>query len=215
MGEFAWPNTVTIVVGRTGVVQVSPARLRAARLAARPTETETAARMGSGHRRNHPGITQAELAARIGHRGAGAISQWERGLHRVDVRSLTAIAAALNVDPLDLLHPETPVTLALLRARAGLSQEQVAKAVGISASSWARIETGRRRIWPDELDAAGRALGVSVARVVAAASAVPASAPVIEDLPNAVLERLMAHRRPGESLAEVLDRLVPPPGSPS
>lgn len=167
--------------------------------------------MRSGHRRNRAGITQAELAARIGHRTAGAVSQWERGLHRVDVRSLTAIAAALGIDPLDLLTPETPVTLRLLRARAGLNQEQVAKAAGISPSSWARIEAGRRQIWPDELDGASRALGVPAGRVLAAVSAVPDSTPIVADLPKPVLERLMAHRRAGESLAEVLDRLVPPP----
>ena len=205
----AWPDTVTVVVGRTGVVSVSPARLRAARLAAAPTAAELDQRLRSRHRRNHPGITQAELAVRIGHRGAGAISQWERGQHRVDVGSLAAIAAALAVDPLDLLDPDTPVTLALLRARAGLTQTATAAAVGISRTSWARIESGQRRIWPDEIDPAARTLGVTVDQVVTAAQALPSSAPVIEDLPSELLERLDAHRRPGETRAETLNRFVP------
>ena len=203
-------DTVTIVVGRTGVVQVSPARLRAARLDATPTDAEVAARMRSGHRRNHTGITQAELAARIGHQGPGAISQWERGQHRVDVSSLTNLAKALKVDPLDLLDPDATVTLALLRARAGLSQAKAAEAVGISRNSWARIEAGTRRIWPDELDAAARALGVNPARVLAATQAQQHSAPLVEDIPTELLERLTAHRRPGESLADTLNRFIPP-----
>lgn len=179
--------TVIVVAGRTGVVSVSPARLRAARKAATPTAAELAVR-----RRRLPGggITQAELAARIGHAGPGAVHQWERGHHRMDVASLAAVARALGVDPLGLLEPGTPVTLAVLRRLAGHTQASAAAAIGVGRTTWGQIEAGQRGLWPEELDRAAAALGVTVTQVISAAGITPDSAPRVESLPVELVERL-------------------------
>lgn len=202
-------DTVIVVAGRTGVVSVSPERLRAARHAAIPTDEERRERQKRGARIPR-GITQAELARRIGLRTSTSVGQWERSQHKPDAENLVALARALGTDPLELLEPGTPVTLRLLRVRAGLTQEAAGAAVGISRFTWAQIEAGSRALWPEEVDTAARALRVSRAKLLAAAVKLPEAAPRLEVLPAELLQRLAAHQREGESLAATIARLLPP-----
>jgi transcriptional regulator with XRE-family HTH domain len=56
------------------------------------------------------------------------------------------LAAALEVDVLELLSADAAVTLAALRARHGLTQGAVAAQLGISRSLYAAVEQGRRPV---------------------------------------------------------------------
>jgi transcriptional regulator with XRE-family HTH domain len=55
---------------------------------------------------------------------------------------LHRLGTALNVDPLALLDPRTPATLAVLRARRGLRQADVAEHLTFGRAYYSRIEAG-------------------------------------------------------------------------
>jgi transcriptional regulator with XRE-family HTH domain len=76
-----------------------------------------------------------------------------------------ALAAVLGVDVLQLLAPGTPVTLVTLRARLGLTQDDVAAALGISRSLYAAVEQGKRAASVPETAALAAALHTSVDQV--------------------------------------------------
>lgn len=59
------------------------------------------------------------------------------------------------------------VALRALREEAGLTQEQLARSSGVSASAIARYETGRYAPQYDQLFALARGLGISAAAIVA------------------------------------------------
>ncbi|WP_424534202.1 helix-turn-helix transcriptional regulator [Sphaerisporangium viridialbum] len=80
-----------------------------------------------------------------------------------------AKAAVLGADVLQLLAPGTPVTLVTLRARLGLTQDDVAAALGISRSLYAAVEQGKRAASVPETAALAAALHPSVDRAAAVA----------------------------------------------
>jgi transcriptional regulator with XRE-family HTH domain len=108
----------------------SGARLAAARLAA--------------------GMTQEQLARSIGS-DQTRVSEWERGLFSPRPEQVPALAAAVGVNPLQLLdiQPEGP-ELEALRLAAGLSLQAIAAAVGTSVSRYRRMERGERLQAPPE-----------------------------------------------------------------
>lgn len=57
--------------------------------------------------REEAGLTQSELSRRTGmskYRHT-TISNWERGIHAIDIEDLYRVASALGVDPWDMLPP--------------------------------------------------------------------------------------------------------------
>ena len=105
-----------------------------------------------------------------------AISAYESGSRRPRGAALHHLAAALDVDVLDLLADGVQPSLPLLRARLGLSQGDVAAALGVSRPAYAHVEQGRRSLSDDEVGRLAGALQVDVARLrQAAGQAVPAT----------------------------------------
>ena len=117
--------------------------------------------------RERAGLTQLQLATRVGVVGGERISNWERGLSRPRTpKVLHALAGALRVKPASLLaEPVDGPDLRHLRFVAGLSTAELAKKVGVSAATVQRWESGQRTRTPptDGVKLLAKALGVPAA----------------------------------------------------
>lgn len=118
------------------------------------------------------GWTQLQLAAELGASGRRRVGQWERGLEQPQPRYFPLLAAALKVEPLELLTVDRhdPPLLAL-RLVAGLTLIEVAMASGIPYSSYHRLECGLIVADPTAATtkALARTLGVTTGQVLRAA----------------------------------------------
>jgi transcriptional regulator with XRE-family HTH domain len=139
--------------GRQGTPGFDPGRLRAARQAAN--------------------LTQGALAA-----AAGAhikeVREWESGRRVPQVDAVAALARALGISPLDLIHRDADqaITLQQLRAAAGLSQQHVAERAGLLRTTYSQIERGEVLTLSDRDAAAiADALDAEPVEVVAAHAA--------------------------------------------
>ncbi|WP_407345030.1 helix-turn-helix domain-containing protein [Pengzhenrongella phosphoraccumulans] len=115
------------------------------------------------------GLTQHELAHEVGVVGGERVSMWERGEARPrSPQLLHAVARALGV-PADalLIAPDGGPGLRWLRFAAGLSVEELAQAVHLSAASLKRWEAHGCRRLPSSatLDSIAVALGVDTTEV--------------------------------------------------
>ncbi len=93
------------------------------------------------------------------------VSCYESGRTRPRTRAVRDLAAVLDVDVLDLLAADTPITLATLRARLGLTQDDVAAQLGISRSLYAAVEQGKRALDDTELTALAEVLHTPAPRL--------------------------------------------------
>jgi transcriptional regulator with XRE-family HTH domain len=107
---------------------------------------------------------------------------YETGQRTPRADMLHRIGHALGVDPLTLLNPHTRLTLAILRARHGLLQADVAAHLTCGRAYYARIETGQANPNPTDRHRLATLLHVEVnhidqaitdATTVAAALAAP------------------------------------------
>ena len=107
--------------------------------------------------RRAQGISQEtlgrRLAAAAGDSSDAAVTRerlkvlgYEAGDHHPRADALHALAAALQVPPTELLDPEAPVTLELLRALRGLTQGDTARHLGISQARYSQLENGQGRL---------------------------------------------------------------------
>lgn len=132
----------------------------------------SAARLRSTHLvalRRAAGLTQSELAALIGSPSRELrVGEWERGEAQPHPRYLARLAAALDVDPVQLLDvdPDDPPLVAL-RLAAGLTLQAAAAAAGLSLSAYTRLEKGVVRSGPEPAAAQrlATALGISTERL--------------------------------------------------
>lgn len=120
--------------------------------------------------RKAAGLTQSQLAALIGSPGRELrVGEWERGEAQPRPQHLARLAAALDVDPLELLDidPAAPPPLLALRIAAGLTLEQVSQVTGLSVTAYRRLEIGvvRRDPEPAAMQRLATALGVSLDRL--------------------------------------------------
>ena len=122
--------------------------------------------------RERAGLTQLQLALRIGVVGGERISSWERGLSRPRTPTLLhALARALNLPVTSLLAvPVGGPDLRWLRFAAGLSAAELARATGVSVTTIHRWENGHleRRLPSDLVEALARALRIPTGQVEAA-----------------------------------------------
>ncbi len=117
--------------------------------------------------RNRRGLTQVQLAALLGQVQAG-YSRYETGNQKPSASTLLKFAKALRVDVDELLEPG-PTDMALLRARRGLSQQDVADHLGMSRGWYRRIESREVPIAPDLLPGLSKLLkvdGADLARLL-------------------------------------------------
>jgi transcriptional regulator with XRE-family HTH domain len=134
-------------VGRSAVDAFDPKRLRDARTAAGLTQRDLAVK-----------LLQADLAAKKidpsampGEKWAKAVEterirviSYEQGTHTPRAQLLRRLADAIGVDGFELFREGTPRTLATLRIRLGLTQDDVAEHLHtVGRAYYSRIEQGR------------------------------------------------------------------------
>lgn len=130
---------------------VSPAALRAAR--------------------ERAGLTQHQLARRVGVAGGERVSRWELGTSGPQPELLARVAKVLKMPAIALLDvDEERPDLHALRYAAGLSVGELAMLVPVSKTTYRRWETGRWERQPGErhIAALATALRVSAKTVLAA-----------------------------------------------
>lgn len=96
---------------------------------------------------------------------AVSMAGYEAGRHSPTGATLFAIATALGADVLDLLVEGTKPTLAMLRARVGLSQGDVGAQLGMSRGWFGHVEQGRRDLTADEITTLAAVLKATPAQV--------------------------------------------------
>ena len=93
------------------------------------------------------GLSTSEAAEQIGV-SLSTLHTWERGDSVPVASRLRHIAAAYDVEIPDLLTDPENSTLAAHRARLGMLQKDVAALLGVSASAYGLVETGRQPMPP-------------------------------------------------------------------
>lgn len=135
-------------VARRGVRGFSPAGLRTHRTRAR--------------------LTLEDLADRAGV-SVQALSAWERAVNSPGVKPLGAVAAALRISVSNLVPvPDGRLELDHLRVRAVLTQDEVAIALGVSATVVAKMERGRTPVNPVRAEELAQLYGTQVEDIAAA-----------------------------------------------
>jgi transcriptional regulator with XRE-family HTH domain len=91
--------------------------------------------------RQRRGLTVDQLAVLAGI-NPGTIRRAEAGERMPSGRVVRALAQALEVEVGELVDDGGPITLKQIRQRLGLTQRQVAEAIGMSTQMVSRVETG-------------------------------------------------------------------------
>lgn len=102
------------------------------------------------------GLTQAQLAQRIGVADGTRVAAWEHGRSTPHPATWAAICSLLGIAP----EEAGAMTLRSLRLRRGLTQDEVAAELGVAASTVARWESGTHRPWPKHSDRLAELYGV-------------------------------------------------------
>ena len=90
------------------------------------------------------GLTQADLARRLGVAGPERISAWEHETNQPHVNQIPILAGVLKVTPESLLGGGVRNQLRDLRWRAGLTVDEVATQLHVGRNTYQRWETGNR-----------------------------------------------------------------------
>ena len=167
----------TATVSNTGVKGFDPTRLKAARERAGLTQRDLAEKLITATQVEQddsgPSAVSLEQLRQLSRKIESArtlINYYEVGKRTPRADMLYQLAAALDVDPLDLLAPGSPITLATLRARRGLLQEDVARHLNRSRAYYARMETGTAEISAEDRQRLAALLGINASRVGEAVS---------------------------------------------
>jgi Predicted transcription factor, homolog of eukaryotic MBF1 len=113
--------------------------------------------------RVNAGLTQHQLANRIGVAGGERVSRWELGTSTPTPAILSKLAKVLGVRIADLLADvDGPADLRLLRLEAGYGSRETARRAHVAAATYIRWEAGAFSRMPAdaELTPLARVLGV-------------------------------------------------------
>lgn len=160
----------------TGVAGFDHARLRAVRSRTGLSQRDLAEKLvladtaGSGAT-----AQQVHHLARAIETVRTQIHYYETGQRIPRADMLHRLGTTLDVDPLALLDPRTPVTLAALRARRGLRQADVAEHLTCGRAYYGRIEAGKAPVNADDRERLATLLKVRPADVDRATSTNPAT----------------------------------------
>ncbi|MFF4531550.1 helix-turn-helix domain-containing protein [Streptomyces sp. NPDC001407] len=131
--------------------------------------------------RTAAGFSQHKLAGHAREHGAQVagphICLYERGRRTPELRTLTALASALDVPLSALLEDDPTPSLYWLRMRKGMSQRGLAAALGIAQARWSRIERGQSTLDEQQVPLAAKLLGVKVSQFRMALATARRSAP--------------------------------------
>lgn len=103
------------------------------------------------------GLTQAQLAARVGVADGTRVAAWEHGRSSPHPATWAAICSVLGIAD---EGPEV-VTLRALRLRRGLTHHDVAQVVGVDPSTVVRWESGAQRPRARHAERLAEVLGVT------------------------------------------------------
>ena len=115
--------------------------------------------------RQKAGLTQAEVAMRVGVRDGARVRAWERDDEQPLPRNVPRLAAALGVSATDLFGVSGAPCLAITRRIAGLTLTELARNAGMAYARCQRIEKGLLSPSDDEAARLAAALGVEVSGV--------------------------------------------------
>jgi transcriptional regulator with XRE-family HTH domain len=136
-----------VTVGRAGIRGFSPAALRRHRSL------------------KHYSLSEVSTLSGV---SATTINAWETGRSRPSPRTLGAVADALGVQVADLAPiKEADVHMPDLRFQAGLNQQDLADAAGLTIGILSTIELGHRQPDDKQVTALAAALGLDPAFLVA------------------------------------------------
>lgn len=143
------------------------------------------------------GMTQEQLAEAIG-TAVSSLSYWELGKRPVPLDTLLKIADVLQVDLNDLVKPSAALkakyNIAAMREVRGMTQAQLADAVGMSKTQISNYETGKQNPSRDALDKLLLALGCTVEELE--------SKTIMSATPSAILKARLAKGMTQTQLAE-------------
>lgn len=136
----------SLSVGKSGIGGFQPELLRAVRERVALTQRDLAERLLRATREGWPGDNVSRAAQDIENVRL-QITDYEAGQVTPRAEMIYQIAQALGVDVFELLSPETPYTLEILRARRGLRQADVVdQGLGVGRAYYSRAERGAARL---------------------------------------------------------------------
>jgi transcriptional regulator with XRE-family HTH domain len=155
-------------VGKSGTGGFDPMRLRAARERARLTQRDLAERLLRATRPEWPGDNITRAAQDLDNVRL-QITDYEAGQVTPRAEMAYQLAQALGVDVFDMLDPDTPYTLPILRARLGLTQDDVVtRGLGVGRAYYSRAERGGATFSDDQRIRLAEILQVDLADLAAA-----------------------------------------------
>ncbi|HZN17617.1 MAG TPA: helix-turn-helix transcriptional regulator [Micromonosporaceae bacterium] len=155
-------------MGRSGIGGFDRERLRAVRERVGLTQRDLAERLLRATRAEWPG-SEISRAAQDLDNVRLQITDYEAGQVTPRAKMIYQLARALGVDVFELLAPETPYTLEILRARRGLRQADVVEqGLGVGRAYYSRVERGAARLSDEPSRRLADILDVSAADLAAA-----------------------------------------------
>jgi transcriptional regulator with XRE-family HTH domain len=108
------------------------------------------------------GLTQAQLAERVGVSDGSRVGAWERDAAQPAPSRLARLVAVLDVDPLDLYEvaDRAAPPLEVLRRASGLTLHELSERSGLSFTRCQQIERGTIQAGAADTAALAAALGV-------------------------------------------------------
>lgn len=158
----------SLSVGKSGIGGFDPERLRAARERAELTQKDLAERLLRATRPQWPGDNITRAAQDLDNVRL-QITDYEAGQVTPRTDMVWQLAQALGVNVFDLLAPDTPYTLPVLRARLGLTQDDVVtRGLGVGRAYYSRAERGAATLSDEQRGRLAEILGVDAASLAAA-----------------------------------------------
>jgi transcriptional regulator with XRE-family HTH domain len=158
----------SIGVGKSGIGGFDPERLRALRERARLTQRALAERLLRATRVDWPGNDIARAAQDLDNVRLQII-RYEAGQVTPRAEMVFQIAQILGMEVFDLLDPQTPYTLEILRARRGLRQADVVdQGLGVGRAYYSRVERGTAQLGDEQRQRLAAILDVTPADLAAA-----------------------------------------------
>jgi transcriptional regulator with XRE-family HTH domain len=136
----------SISVPKGGVVGFDPQRFRAVREQVGLKQQQLAERLLRARRPDWPGPDVPKAALELENLRK-QVGDYETGRLTPGPGILYRLAQFLEADPLDMLDPQTPYTLEVLRVRRGLRQADVVeRGLDVTTAYYGRIERGKAKL---------------------------------------------------------------------